>query len=68
MDVRGAFVEPGRCRFELQHSRQLSRGREIDRRELAKLHRMQFGRKSEKLQRQIKQFGVADGSWKLGGV
>ena len=40
-----------------QHEQLLSREREIEhlRLELAKLHRMQFGRKSEKLQRQIEQ-------------
>jgi hypothetical protein len=40
-----------------QHEQLLSREREIEhlQRLLAKLHRMQFGRKSEKLQRQIEQ-------------
>jgi transposase len=41
----------------LQHEQLLSREREIEylKLQLAKLHRMQFGRKSEKLQRQIEQ-------------
>jgi hypothetical protein len=40
-----------------QHEQLISREREIEHLQLllAKLHRMQFGRKSEKLQRQIEQ-------------
>ena len=53
----GVFVEPGRCCFEL-HVRSCFRASvksSYPRLELAKVHRMQFGRKSEQLQQQIEQ-------------
>jgi len=56
-DLNGLPAEALRALILAQHEQLVSRDREIEHLKLllAKLHRMQFGRKSEKLQRQIDQ-------------
>jgi transposase len=56
-DLNALPAEALRALILAQHEQLLSREREIEHLKLllAKLHRMQFGRKSEKLQRQIEQ-------------
>ncbi|MGA3194980.1 MAG: IS66 family transposase, partial [Terriglobales bacterium] len=56
-DLNALPADALRALILAQHEQLISRDREIEHLKLllAKLHRMQFGRKSEKLERQIEQ-------------
>src|SRR5260370_26460824 len=59
-DLNALPADALRALILAQHEQLISREREIEHLKLllAKLHRMQFGRKSEKLERQAAQFGA----------
>src|ERR1700752_4612810 len=64
-DLNVLPAEELRALILAQHEQLLSREREIEHLKLllVKLHRMQFGRKSEKLQRQIEQWSCDWRNW-----